>query len=330
MAIGRTTNWRFVGPISLRGSIRAEFGGPTTGVSMSRYRLGGSYVRDTGTYTWAPMAARANINGSIARFGSQAFSDYRGSTRFRETFGTVNGSNSGVNFVPGGHPEGGLQAHRGSWRRYYGFPRGFQSLGTGTNATGTFPIINIARSLSWPNFFRTNLRSSSVSVFTRGQYQGIKNGYNVTQCRRAAIACWMTKTRSTAYYTSNTSNQHGQRARFRGGDSWVSMWEIYAGAFSNDGTQVGGTLFPSGGTSSFRGSGGGGGKGGKGGTAAPGGFVVGGRTPSSQVTYFDMATYYSQGYRYVQVMHSMEANMLRGSLQTNRLGIGNFSIQATT
>ena len=326
MAIGRTTNWRFVGPISLRGTIRAEFGGPTTGVSMSRYRLGGTYVRDTGTYTWAPMAARNDINGSIARFGAQAFSDYRGSSRYRETFGTVNGSNAGINFVPAGAPE----PIRASWDTYYAFPRGFQSLNTGSNATGTFPLINIARSLNWPNFFRTNLRSSSVTVATQGQYQGIKNGYNVTQTRRAAIACWLTKTRSTAYYTSNTSNQHGTRTRFRGGDSWVSMWEIYAGAFSNDGTQVGGTLFPSGGTSSFRGSGGGGGKGGKGGTAAPGGFVIGGRTPSSQVKYFDMATYYANGYRYVQIMHSMQVNQLRGSLQTNRLTIGNFSVQATT
>src|SRR6056300_325246 len=330
MAIGRTTNWRYVGPISLRGTIRQEFGGPTTSVSMSRYRLGGSYVRDTGTYTWAPMAARTTINGNIARFGQQAFGDYRGSSLYRQTICNVNGSNSNVNFVPSGHPEGGLTAHRGSWRRYYAFPRGFRSLGTGSNARGTFPLINIASTLSWPNYFRTNLRSTSVSVFTRGQYQGIKNGYNVTQCRRAAIACFITKTRATPFFTSNTNNQHGQRARFRGGDNWVNMWEIYAGAFSNDGTQVGGTLFPSGGTSSFRGSGGGGGKGGKGGTAAPGGFVFGGRTPSSQITYFDIASLYRGGYRYVQIMHSMEVNMLAGSLQTNRLGIGNFSIMAMT
>lgn len=330
MAIGRSTNWRFVGPIALRGDIRTEFGGPVSTVRISRYRLGGSYVRDTGANTWAPMAARSDINGNVARFGTQSFSDYRGSSRYRETFGTVNGSNGGMDYVPFYHPEGGLRNHQGSWQRYYSFPRGFQSLGTGSTSTGTFPIITLARNLSWPNFFRSNLRSSSVSVSTQGDYVGIKNGYYVTQTRSAAIQVFMTKTRSTAYYTSNTSRQHGQRYRFRSGESWVSMWQIRAGAFSNDGTQVGGTLYPSGGTSSFRGSGGGGGKGGKGGTAAPGGFVVGGRTPSDQNAYFNMRSYYAAGYRYCQVMHSMEATMLRGTLARNRLNIGNASIRFTT
>ena len=326
MAIGRGTNWRYEGPISLRANIQAEFGGGTTSVAISRYRLGGTYVRDTGTYTWLPMAQNVNINGRIARFGQQSFGSYRGSTRYRETFATVNGTNSGINFVPPGAPE----PINTSDDIFYAFPRGFVTLGTGTNATGTFPLLTVASVLDWPNYIRSNLRSSSVSVWTRGQYQGIKNGYYVTQTKRAALTAWITKTRSTAYYSGSTANQHGQRARFRGGDSWVNMWEIFAGAFSNDGTQVAGTLFPSGGDSSFRGSGGGGGKGGKGGTAAPGGFVLGGRTPASQVTYYDIINLYQAGYRYIQIMHSMRVRYVSGSLAGNNLNIPNAVIQVTT
>jgi hypothetical protein len=322
MAIGYKRNWALSGYIGLREHIRGEFGGSAGNVAISRYRMGGSYVRSSGTYTWKPLADRTYINGRIPRFGQQKFLDYYMATKYRIQRARVNSNNAGINYASG---------ISGGWRTFYSFPRGFASLSRKTASAGTFALLDIANGLGWPRYVRSNMNSSQAGVWTQGQYQAVKRNYRVTQCARAGVAGWITKTRARPTYVGNTNNPMGTiYGYFNSGDPWVKWFEIWAGAFSNDGTRVGGTIRPNGGDSSFRGSAGGGGKGGKGGTPAPGGTVLGGRSPASQINYQDIVTRYSQGYRYFQVMHTMQVRRERGSLNGNKLSVPSIYFQVTT
>ena len=332
MAIGNNTNWRRENKIRLRDDIRAEFGGPAK-VQISNYRLGGRYIPRSGTYTWAPMAAQSVINGRIPTFGQIPFSSYRGSTRFRSIKATVNGGSWQDPYAPySGFPEGGISSHRGSWAEYYSFPVGYAGA-RNVSTWGSFHLLEVARALDWPNYIRSNMaQSSSYEVATRGAYQGFKRGFNSVQTRRPGISAWITAGTARPYVGFNNVNiQYGQRNYFRGTGRWFMIWKIFAGAFSHRGQVVRGRISPNGGNSSYQsGGGGGGGKGGKGPGNPPGGWVSGGRTPASQILYHNIQGLYAQGYRYLQVMHSMQVNNLRGAISTNVLYIGPMRIEITT
>jgi len=331
MAIGNNTNWRSDNRIRLRGDIRDEFGGPAA-ARISNYKLGGRYVPRTGTYTWAPMAAQPVINGRIPTFGQMPFSSYRGATRFRSIRTTVNGGSAHNPYAPySGYPEGGISSHRGSWAEYYSFPVGYAGV-RNVPSWGSFHLLEIARSLDWPNYIRSNMaQGSSYRVATRGAYQGFKRGFNSVQTRRPAISAWITAGTARPYVGRNNVNiQYGQRNFFRGGGRWFQIWKIFAGAFSHRGQTVSGRIRPSGGDSSFQSGGGSGGKGGKGPGNPPGGWVSGGRTPGSQILYHHIRAHYAQGYRYLQIMHSMQVNNVRGGISTNILYMPRIRVEITT
>lgn len=331
MAIGNKEFWGVQREIRLRGDIRAEFGGPAS-VRISRYRLGGRYIPRSGTYTWAPMAAQSVINGRIPTFGQIPFSSYRGSTRFRSITATVNGGAWQDPYAPySGRPEGGISSHRGSWQEYHSFPIGYAGA-RNVPAWGSFHLIDVARALAWPSYIRSNMaQGSSYEVATRGAYRGFKKGFDSVQTRRAGISAWITTGTASPYVGWNNVNiQYGQRYSFKGNGRWFRIWHIFAGAFSHRGQVVRGRITPAGGNSSYQSGGGNQGSKGKGQGNPPGGWVPGGRTPASQILYHNIQSLYAQGYRYLQIMHSMQVNNVQNVIATNVLYVGPMRIEITT